>query len=109
MPATIEHIGKGFEVNFNEFATSPEVNQTKFCVLKSSIQEVLLNKGELYEDGLPILAYTLNSGREYYTHAGVVRSGIDGGVVTWFTDDDTENGTPDTNKLYLWVKDRYLQ
>lgn len=107
--AQIHNYAGGFWIQMHDIALSSEVNQSDIAMPKSVITEWLLNKGGLYSNNMPVCTYTLPSGREYQTHAGVVSRGTDSGVTTWFTDDGTEAGTPDTEKLYLWVKDKLLQ
>ena len=107
--AEIVHTNSGFIIYFNDIATLPEVNQTVLVMPKIAISEWMLNKASISSNNMQTCTYTLNTGVSYDTHAGVVSRGTDAGITVWFTDDDTATGTPDTQKMFDWIKDKLLQ
>ena len=62
-----------------------------------------ITEGEPEE--LDIVTLSFN-GKSYDITAAQIGKGVNiNGVATWFTDDDTENGKPVTNKMLDWLDD----
>ena len=102
---------KRFEIILNDISQGVTIKSEAFIVNKDNIIEVIkvkpLNVNGSFPDNQVTLKWQYSYGRVFETNAGVVGCGIDGITTTWFTDDDTEEGNPDSAKLYEWVKDKF--
>ena len=107
--AEIIHYPSGFEIVFNDLVALAELDQLAITITKENVVEWYLNDGGRYADGYPRCTYSLTTGEIQETHAAIVSRGVDSGVTTWFTHDNTSTGTPDTQKLYEWVRDKLMQ
>ena len=107
----INHAEKGvFEIVLNDVSQGATIKSEEFCVYKNQIIEVIkvkpLDVNGSFPDNQTTLKWQYSYGRVFETNAGIVSRGTDGGVTTWFTNDDTSTGTPDSAKLYEWVKSK---
>jgi len=105
----INHSGV-FEIHMNDVAQDVTIRSEEFVINKDQIIEIIkvkpLDVNGSSPDNQITVKWQYSYGRMFETHAGIVSRGTDNGVTTWFTDDGTSSGNPDSEKFYIWAKER---